>query len=98
MVGYSLTKVIQRWHPTGLSVAAARFTARSMTPNCDASWQSGRRIQRRRSPCKPAGLGTRHAKYVTLQLAEVVVPRLLFASILERIGRLKNSPALCPSG
>jgi hypothetical protein len=41
---------------------------------------------------------TRHAKYVTFQLAEVAVPRQLFASILERIGRLKNSPALCPSG
>jgi len=40
---------------------------------------------------------TRHAKYVTFQLAEVAVPRQLFASILERIGRLKNSPALCPS-
>ncbi len=41
---------------------------------------------------------TRHAKYVTFQLAEVAVPRQLFASILERISRLKNSPALCPSG
>jgi hypothetical protein len=41
---------------------------------------------------------TRHAKYVTFQLAEVAVPRQLFASILERIGRLKSSPALCPSG
>ena len=41
---------------------------------------------------------TRHAKYVTFQLAEVAVPRQLFASILERIGRFENSPALCPSG
>ena len=41
---------------------------------------------------------TRHAEYVTFQLAEVAVPRQLFASILERIGRLKNSPALRPSG
>ena len=41
---------------------------------------------------------TRHAKDVTCQLAEVAVPRQRFASILERIGRLKNSPALCPSG
>ena len=41
---------------------------------------------------------TRHAKYVTFQLAEVAVPRQLFASILERIGRLENSPALCLSG
>jgi hypothetical protein len=41
---------------------------------------------------------TRHAKYVMLQLAEVAVPRQLFAPILKRIGRLKNSPAMCPSG
>jgi hypothetical protein len=41
---------------------------------------------------------TRHAKYVTFQLAEVAVPRQLFASILERIGRPRQSPALCPSG
>ena len=41
---------------------------------------------------------TRHAKYVTFQLAEVAVPRQLFASILKRIGRLCQSPALCPSG
>lgn len=40
---------------------------------------------------------TRHAKYVTFQLAEVAVPRQLFASILKRIGRLSQSPALCPS-
>ena len=31
---------------------------------------------------------TRHSKYVTFQMAEVAVPRQLFAAILERIGRL----------
>src|SRR6516225_320083 len=36
-----------------------------------------------------------HAKYVTFQLAEVAVPRMLFARILERIARL--CPA-CASG
>jgi hypothetical protein len=41
---------------------------------------------------------TRHAKHVTFQLAEVTVPRQLFASIIERIGRLRQSPALCRSG
>ena len=30
-----------------------------------------------------------HAKYITFQLAEVAVPRQLFAAILERIGRLR---------
>ena len=30
-----------------------------------------------------------HARYVILQLAEVAVPRQLFAAILGRIGRLR---------
>ena len=33
-----------------------------------------------------------HAKYVTFQLAEVAVPRRLFAAILDRIGRLEIPP------
>jgi hypothetical protein len=33
-----------------------------------------------------------HAKTVTFQLAEVVVPRALFAAILGRIGRLRATP------
>ena len=41
---------------------------------------------------------TRHSKYVTFQLAEIAVPRRLFAAILERIRRLAMQPALCPSG
>jgi hypothetical protein len=35
---------------------------------------------------------TRHSKYVTFQLAEVAVPRALFATILERIKRLAMPP------
>jgi hypothetical protein len=31
----------------------------------------------------------RHSKYVVFQLAEVAVPRKLFAAILGRIGRLR---------
>jgi Transposase DDE domain group 1 len=34
-----------------------------------------------------------HAKYIVFQLAEVAVPRLLFAAILERIGRLRLAEA-----
>jgi hypothetical protein len=41
---------------------------------------------------------TRHSKYVTFQLAEVAVPRRLFAAILDRIGRLAMQPAVCRSG
>ena len=40
----------------------------------------------------------RHAKYVTFQLAEVAVPRDLFARILERIGWLGVPPPLVRSG
>jgi len=35
---------------------------------------------------------TRHAKYVTFQLAEAAVPRRLFAAILDRIARLAIPP------
>ena len=34
----------------------------------------------------------RHGRYVVFQLAEVAVPRSLFAEILRRIGRLRGSP------
>jgi hypothetical protein len=34
-----------------------------------------------------------HAKYVVFQLAEVAVPRPLFAALLERIGRLRLAEA-----
>ena len=36
-----------------------------------------------------------HAKYRVFQLAEVAVPRQLFAAIVERIGRLRLA---CASG
>jgi Transposase DDE domain group 1 len=35
----------------------------------------------------------RHGRYVVFQLAEVAVPRMLFAEILRRIDRLRESPA-----
>ena len=35
----------------------------------------------------------RHGRYVTFQMAEVVVPRDLFADILRRINRLRPPPA-----
>ena len=34
----------------------------------------------------------RHGRYVVFQLAEVAVPRALFAAILRRIDRLRGSP------
>ena len=43
---------------------------------------------------------TRHSKYVTFQLAEVAVTRILFAAILNRIERLGLPPPIvagCPA-
>ena len=34
-----------------------------------------------------------HSKAVTFQMAEVAVPRALFATILEQIGRLRAAPS-----
>ena len=39
----------------------------------------------------------RHSKYVSFHLAEVAVPRRLFAIILDRIQRLRAVPGLAPS-
>lgn len=39
----------------------------------------------------------RHSKYVFFQMAEVAVPRKLFAAILDRIQRLRAVPAMAPS-
>ena len=41
---------------------------------------------------KIGAIVVRHAKYVTFQLAEVAVPRELFAAILDRIQRFGASP------
>jgi len=35
---------------------------------------------------------TRHAKYVTFQLAEVAIPRKLFAAILAKVAQLAIPP------
>jgi hypothetical protein len=36
----------------------------------------------------------RHGRYVVFQLAEVALPRSLFAEILRRIDRLRGSPVV----
>jgi len=38
-----------------------------------------------------------HARYVFFQMAEVAVPRKLFAAILERIQRLRTVASMAPS-
>jgi hypothetical protein len=39
----------------------------------------------------------RHGGYVVFQLAEVTVPRVLFADILRRIDRLRSRPPPLPA-
>ena len=41
---------------------------------------------------KMGGRMVRHARRIVFQLAEVAVPRELFAAILERISRLRLAP------
>jgi hypothetical protein len=38
-----------------------------------------------------------HSRYVIFQMADVAVPRKLFAAILERIQRLRAVPCMAPS-
>ena len=40
---------------------------------------------------------TAHSRYVFFQMAEVAVPRKLFAAILERIQRLRTVVSMAPS-
>src|SRR5512142_2488445 len=47
----------------------------------------------REKPIKIGAKVVRHAKAVTFQLAEVAVPRVVFAAILGRIGRLRAAPS-----
>jgi hypothetical protein len=42
---------------------------------------------------KIGGKLVRHGRYVTFQMAEIAVPRDLFADILSRIERLRPKPA-----
>ena len=42
---------------------------------------------------RPGPVAAGHRRYVTFQMAEVVIPRDLFADILRRIDRLRAPPA-----
>jgi hypothetical protein len=46
----------------------------------------------REKPVKIGARVVRHGRYLVFQLAEVAVPRDLFAEILRRIDRLRGSP------
>ena len=67
--------------------AAERPIVGSADPTYLASWLREKLI-------KIGAKVVRHAKYVTFQMAEVAVPRELFAAILERIRRFGVPPPL----
>jgi hypothetical protein len=52
----------------------------------------------REKPIKIATIVVRHTRYVMFQMAEVAVPRELFAAILARIERLRFRTPLAGTG
>ena len=89
------------------NVAAAARLASSWTARVASGSRSGRgreldeafRLTTLREKLIKIGAKVvRHAKYVTFQMAEVAVPRELFAAILERIQRFGVPPPLVQRG
>jgi hypothetical protein len=74
-----------------LAYNLANFLRRLVLPKPIKSW---RLTTMREKFVKIGAKVVPHAKYLVSQLAEVAVPRQLFASIVERIGRLR---LVCPS-
>jgi hypothetical protein len=74
-----------------------RTTWRTSYGNCCSRSRSGARTLTtlREKLIKIGAKVVSHSKYVIFQLAEVAVPRHLFATILKRIGRLRLT---CASG
>ena len=77
---------------TGLGYNLANFLRQLVLPRPIRGWTL---TTLREKLVKIGAKVVRHAKYVVFQLAEVAVPRKLFARILGRIARLR--PA-CASG
>ena len=70
----------------------------TVSPTSCARWPCPRRssiwslTMLREKPVKIGAPIVRHGRYVVFQLAEVAVPRALFAEILRRIDRLRPEP------
>jgi hypothetical protein len=78
-----------------MAVDLANFLRRLALPKNIRQWSL---TTFREKLVKIGAKATWHSKYVFFQLAEVAVPRQLFAAILERIGRLAMPLAVCRSG
>ncbi len=72
-----------------LAYNLANFLRRLTVPKSVSHWTL---MTLREKLVKIGAKVTRHSKCVTFQLAEVAVPRALFAAILERIKRLAMPP------
>ena len=55
------------------------------------------RITLRDKPIKIGAKAVHHVRYVVFPMAEVAVPRKLFAAILDRIQRLRAVDSMAPS-
>ncbi len=78
-----------------LAYNLGNFLRRLALPNSVKKW-SLRTL--REKLVKIGAKVVRHSRYVVFQMAEVVVSRILFQQILERISRLRASPELVRAG
>jgi hypothetical protein len=72
-----------------LAYNLANFLRSLALPDTIAQWSLG---TLREKLVKIGARIVRHGRYVVFQLAEVAVPRALFAAILRRIDRLRGPP------
>jgi hypothetical protein len=70
----------------------------AVTPDAAGEWAHRSRPTPPRGSSSRSARGiVRHGRYVLFQLAEVAVPRALFAEILRRIDRLRPTPPPLPA-
>ena len=82
--GHPLDRLLFLWCNLG------NFMRTLALPNAVEQWSL---TSRREKLIKIGVKIVRHGRYVTFQMAEVVIPRDLFADILRRIDRLRPPPA-----
>ena len=82
------------WRPTLVAGRLANNLANALRQLAiPRSIRSGNLTTLRETLVKIGAKVVAHSKYVIFQLAELAVPRQLFAAILERIGRLRLASA-----
>jgi hypothetical protein len=74
-------------------ISVADFLRTLATPEAIANWSLTSLRE------KPIEIGARvvsHGRYVTFQMAEIAIPRTLFAELLNRISALRSPPLTAP--